>query len=481
MHNNSMPIKFGTDGWRGIIAEDFTFDSVRLCARATAESLLKQPEANPVAVIGYDTRFASQDFARAAAEVLAASGVKVIFSDSSCPTPVLSHATTTFQASVGIAITASHNPAKWNGFKLKAPDGSSAPENMIKAVEKYASNSSISSDVRQTSFVEGVKNGLIEMADFNPPYYAKMAELVDLENLKKAQFKACFDPMYGAGAGYLKQLVEGGNMAIIEMNSNPNPAFPGIKQPEPIAPNLEKLSNMVTEINASVGLATDGDADRLGIIDEKGRFLNTLQVYSLLALYLLEVRGERGPIVKTITSSAMLDRLGEIYNVPVFEVQVGFKNVAPVMIRENAMIGGEESGGYGYRGHIPERDGILSALYFLDYMIKTGKYPSELVDLLYQKVGPHFYDRIDIEFPPRQKPAIIDLVEKARPETLDGAKVVKRDKLDGFRFSLDDNSWLLIRFSGTEPLLRIYSEASSKEKVEKLLEAGREMAGLRQH
>jgi phosphomannomutase len=227
-----------------------------------------------------------------------------------------------------------------------------------------------------------------------------------------------------------------------------------------------------------VGLATDGDADRIGIIDENGNFLTQLQVFALLALYLLEVRRQRGAIVKTITTTGMLERLGEIYNVPVFETAVGFKYVAPVMLKENALVGGEESGGYGFRGHVPERDALLAGLYFIDLMLKTGKAPSQLLDYLYSKVGPHYYNRIDIEFPEEQRGVITSHVSNNSPKTLDGLKVIKKDTLDGFRFTLADTSWLLIRFSGTEPLLRIYTESDSPARVERLLETGRQMAGV---
>ena len=284
--------------------------------------------------------------------------------------------------------------------------------------------------------------------------------------------------MYGAGAGYFKMLLGGGAIKLIEINDQRNPAFPGIKQPEPIAINLAKLSAKVKEEKADVGLATDGDADRIGIIDEKGNFLTQLQVFALLALYLLEVRGERGAIVKTITTTSMLYRLGEIFKVPVYETPVGFKYVAPIMLAQNALVGGEESGGYGFRGHVPERDAILTGLYFLDLMTKTGKTPSQLLDYLFSKVGPHYYSRSDIEFPKEQREIITKNVIDSSPEMLDGVKMVNKDTLDGFRFTLADTSWLLIRFSGTEPLFRIYAESDSQARVERLLELGRKITGV---
>ena len=283
--------------------------------------------------------------------------------------------------------------------------------------------------------------------------------------------------MYGVGSGYFKTFLSGGSIQFNEINSERNPSFPGIN-PEPIAVNLQKLLSLVMEQKASVGLATDGDADRIGIIDEKGRFLTQLQVFALLCLYLLEVRGERGALVKTITSTSMLDRLGELYKVPVYETPVGFKYVAPVMIAKNALIGGEESGGYGFRGHIPERDAIPAGLYFLDFMVKTGKTPSQLLSYLYSKVGEHYYDRIDLHFPEEKRQAIIKRVRDGEPKSIENVKVARLDTQDGFRFILADNSWLLIRFSGTEPILRIYAETNDTERLKRLLQFGRELAGV---
>jgi phosphomannomutase len=285
--------------------------------------------------------------------------------------------------------------------------------------------------------------------------------------------------MYGAGSGYFKMLLQGGNIEISEINAERNPSFPGI-QPEPIAKNLAKLSQLVVEQKADVGLATDGDADRIGIIDEKGRFLNQHQVFALLCLYLLEVRGERGAMVKTLTSTEMISKLGEIFGVPVYETPVGFKYVAPLMLEHNAIIGGEESGGYGFRGHIPERDGILAGLYFLDFMAKTRKAPSQLLDYLYSKVGPHYYERLDFHISKDKHQAIISRLASGSLDTIAGIKVIRIDTTDGFRFFLANGSWLLIRFSGTEPLIRLYAEAKSLEEVRKLLDEGRKIIHVKE-
>ncbi len=476
MINN--PIKFGTDGWRGIIAQDFTFDNVRACSQAVADYLKQAGLASRGIIIGYDTRFASEDFASAAAEVVAGNGIKVFLCPGATPTPVISYGILAQKAGGAIIITASHNPAIWNGFKYKTNDGASAPTEVIAQLERNISNTLATGRVSKVPLAKVVERGLVEYLDLAPIYFNQLNSLIDLNELRRSRLRIVIDSMYGAGAGYLKTLLGEGNVEVVEINYERNPLFPGMKQPEPIETNLTKLSAVVKQQRADVGLATDGDADRIGIIDENGEFLTQLQVFALLCLYLLEVRGERGAIVKTITTTSMLYRLGEIFNVPVYETPVGFKHVAPIMIAKDALIGGEESGGYGFRGHMPERDAILAGLYFLDFMLKTGKTPSELLDYLYSKVGPHYYQRIDIIFPAEERQAINNRLKDNSPGIIDGVKVAETDITDGFRFILADTSWLLIRFSGTEPLIRIYAETDSPARADRLLEFGRELVGV---
>ncbi len=471
------PIKFGTDGWRGIIARDFTFDNVRVCSQAVADYLKQANLANRGLVIGYDTRFASEDFASAAAEVVAGNDIKVYLCPRATPTPVISYGVLAQRAGGAIIITASHNPAIWNGFKVKSELGSSAPPEVIEKVERNISHTLTTGSINETPLARALNQGLVEYLDIDPLYFDQLTRLIDLKKLRQARLKLVVDSMYGTGAGYFKRLLGGGAVELVEINSERNPLFPGI-QPEPIAAHLAKLSTRVKEERATAGLATDGDADRIGIVDENGEFLTQLQVFALLCLYLLETRGERGPIVKTITTTSMLYRLGEIYDVPVYETPVGFKYVAPIMMAENALIGGEESGGYSFRGHTPERDGILAGLYFLDLIVKTSKTPSQLLEYLYSRVGPHYYHRVDIEFPAEERQAINIRLRNNAPDTIDGIKVVKSDTTDGFRFILADNTWLLIRFSGTEPLLRIYAESDSLARAQRLLERGTELAGV---
>jgi alpha-D-glucose phosphate-specific phosphoglucomutase len=471
------PIKFGTDGWRGVIAQDFTFDNVRACAQGVADYLKGAGLTDRGLIIGYDTRFASEDFASAAAEVVAGNGIKAYLCSKATATPVISYGVLAKKTGGAIIITASHNPANWNGFKYKNEQGTSAPSEVTAKIEKHLSAALTTGKINHMPLAKALDQGIIQHLDLAPIYVKQINKLIDLDQLRQAKLKVIVDPMYGAGIGYFKTLLDGGTLKLVEINSERNPLFPGI-QPEPIAINLAKLSAKIKEEKADVGLATDGDADRIGIVDEKGVFLTQLQVFALLCLYLLEVRGERGALVRTLTSTTMIDRLGEIYKVPVYETPVGFKYVAPVMLAQDALVGGEESGGYGFRGHVLERDGILAGLYFLDFMLKTGKTPSQLLDYLYSKVGPHHYQRKDFEFPENERQAIIKHVTDNAPQSLDGVKVAKLDTTDGFRFILADTSWLLIRFSGTEPLLRTYAESDSPARVKRLLELGKKLAGV---
>jgi len=470
-------INFGTDGWRAVIAEDFTFDNVRACAQGVANYLNQAKLSERGLVIGYDTRFASEDFAAAAAEVIAGNKIKVRLCSQSAPTPVISYAVTATKSAGAIIITASHNPGRWNGFKYKDDTGASAPTELVAEVEKNANEALSSDDIKRLPLADGFDSGLIAYLDPAPVYAKQLERLVDFEAIRQSHLKIIADSMYGAGIGYFKSLLEGGRIDVTEINGERNPLFPGI-QPEPIAKNLTKLSTLVREQKADVGLANDGDADRIGIVDENGEFLNQHQVFALLVLYFLEVRGERGAIIKTLTDTNMIDLLGKLFDVPVYETPVGFKYVAPLMIEKDALIGGEESGGYGFRGHVPERDGILAGLYFLDFMIKTGKTPAQLLVYLYSKVGPHYYDRIDSHISPDDRQILLGRLTQSPISSVAGIEVAKLDTTDGFRYLLADDSWLLIRFSGTEPLIRIYAEGHSPDEVQKLLDSGRELLGI---
>ncbi|MFA5078306.1 MAG: phosphoglucomutase/phosphomannomutase family protein [Dehalococcoidia bacterium] len=470
-------IKFGTDGWRAVIAEDFTYANVRACAQGVADYLKGAGTAKASIVIGYDTRFGSDDFAAASAEVLAGNGIRVFLLPRPSPTPVTSYTVTALKADGAIMITASHNPADYNGFKYKVASGSSAPTEIIAQIEQSANVAAEKGSAKRLDLAEALKKKLVTYHDPYHAYERHLNRLINIEALKQNKLKIVVDSMFGAGIGYFKSLLDGGQIEVHEINKVRNPLFPGI-QPEPISKNLSKLARQVIRNNAAVGFATDGDADRIGIIDENGRFMTTQEVFALLAMYLLDARKERGALVKTLTSTDMLFQIGEIYNVPVFEEPVGFKYVAPVMIREKALLGGEESGGYGFRGHIPERDGMLAGLYFLDYIVRTGKSPSQLLANLFKKVGPHYYDRLDVHTTDEIKRQMLAKMSSAPASKIGGHKVVKLDTRDGFRYKLENGSWLLIRFSGTEPLVRIYAECSSMDEVQKMIQVGQEMVGV---
>ncbi len=471
-------IKFGTDGWRAVIAEDYTFDNVRACAASVAQYLKKHGLAGRGLVVGYDTRFASEDFAVAVAEVVAAAGIRVLLSATHCPTPVVSYSIIDRKAGGGVVITASHNPWRWNGFKYKPDYGGSASPEIVDEIEAPLP-SLVGRQIPALEVEQAKRDGMVELFDARTPYLAGLARLVDLDRIRAAGLHVAYDAMYGTGAGYFAPLLAGGTTKLTELHGFRNPAFPGIHAPEPIARNLEELSSTIAAGGYDVGIATDGDADRVGIADERGNFINQLQVFALLAYYLLEVRGERGPIVKSVTTTRMVQRLGELYGVPVYETKVGFKFLGPKMMETDALIGGEESGGYGFRGHVPERDGILAGLYFLDFIARTGKRPSELLAELYAKVGAHYYDRLDLALRPEDRDAVWQRAGRAHPDAIAGIKVTGIDTTDGFRFLLDGKGWLLLRFSGTEPLVRIYTEVVDDESlVPKVLAAGREMIGV---
>lgn len=469
-------ILFGTDGWRGVIADDYTFDNVRRAAQGFASYLLEQGRQGQWVIVGHDKRFHSENFAATTAEVLAANGLNVYLTDGATPTPTIAYAVVNKKACGAINITASHNPPTDNGFKVRDENGGAIDPDGLKRIEALIPESV--EQVNRLLLNDAVREGKVVFFDANEPYMAHIQKLVDIQRIKDAGFTVMVDAMWGNGAGWFTKLLSGGKTKVIEIHNHRNPSFPEMKRPEPIRPNIDVGLKATVENNADVLLITDGDADRCGIGDENGEFINQLRVYALLALYLLEVRGERGDIVKTLSTTTMLNKLGKLYDVPVHETGVGFKYVAPKMIETNALIGGEESGGYAFRGNVPERDGILAGLYFLDFMVQTGKKPTELLKMLFDKVGEHFYDRVDTPFTGDRKTRE-QMILEAKPETLGGLKVTELITVDGFQFRLEDGGWLLIRFSGTEPIMRVYCETTHKDKVKAILDDGLKIAGLK--
>ena len=468
-------IKFGTDGWRGRIAEDYTFDSLRRAAQGFATYLIKEGREEDGAVIGYDKRFHSEHFAAAAAEVLAGNGIKVYLTDKATPTPVISYAVVAQKAAGAINITASHNPPWDNGFKVRDEHGGAVAPEGLEVIEAGIPDEV--EDVKRMPLEEAKQKGIVQLFDADVAYIAHLDDLIDLQPIKDAGFTVLVDAMWGNGAGWFTKLLEGGKTKVLEIHNTRNPVFPEMQRPEPIPPNVDAGLQNTLDNQADVLLITDGDADRVGLGDEQGQFVDQLRVYALLAYYLLEVRGERGPIVKTLSTTTMLNKLGEMYDIPVHETGVGFKYVAPKMIETDAMMGGEESGGYAFRGNVPERDGILAGLYILDAMVKLDKKPTELIEWLFDKVGAHYYDRIDTLFS-GDRAAREQLIMDANPETIGGLKVTGLETMDGYQFKLEDGGWLLVRFSGTEPKIRVYTETTHKDKVQAILKDGLKIAGI---
>ena len=468
-------IKFGTDGWRGVIAEDYTFDNVRRAAQGFASYLLQNGKQGQTVVVGYDKRFDSEFFAAAAAEVLAGNGFKVHLTDRATPTPVISYAVVSRHAVGAINITASHNPPTDNGFKVRNEFGGAIDPDGLKKIESLIPDSV--QQAKCEALDQATAAAHIVKFDAAPAYVEHLKDLIDVDPIRKAGLTVMVDSMWGNGGGWFASLLAGGTTRIIEIHKDRNPSFPEMKRPEPIQPNIDVGLKATVENKADVLIVTDGDADRLGVGDEHGEFINQLRVYGLLAYYLLEIKGQRGAIVKTLSTTTMLNKLGQLYNVPVYETGVGFKYVAPKMLETNAMIGGEESGGYAFRGNVPERDGILAGLYMLDFMVRTGKKPSQLLEILFAKVGAHYYDRIDVPFEgdrsEREKKILA-----AKPSTIGGLKVKELVTVDGFQFKLEDGGWLLIRFSGTEPIMRVYCETTHQDKVQAILQDGLKIAGL---
>jgi alpha-D-glucose phosphate-specific phosphoglucomutase len=473
----SFKITFGTDGWRDFIAENYTFDNVRRCAQGYASYMLEKSNAGKWIVVGYDKRFNSEYFAAAVAEVLAGNKFKVYLTDGATPTPVIAFAVVNKAACGAVNITASHNPPTDNGFKVRNETGGAIdPEGLLR-IEALIPDSI--DTVNRRVYKEAADAGAIVIFDAHTPYIDHINKFIDLQPIKDAGLTVLVDCMWGNGAGYFTRLLAGGKTKVIEIHNQRNPSFPEMKRPEPIRPNIDVGLKATVDNHADILLITDGDADRCGIGDEKGEFVNQLRVFALLAYYLLEVRGERGDIVKTLSTTGMLNKLGQMYGVPVHETGVGFKYVAPKMTETNALIGGEESGGYAFRGNVPERDGILAGLYMLDFMVRTGKKPTELLKMLFDKLGAeYYYDRIDTPFSGNRKDRESTILA-SKPETIGGLKVTELVTVDGFQFRMEDGGWMLIRFSGTEPIMRVYCETTHKDKVQAILQDGLKIAGLK--
>jgi phosphomannomutase len=475
------PIVFGTDGWRARVADEYTYENVRRCAEGVAQFVVDQGTVAKGVVVGYDRRFSSEFFAQAAAEVLLALDIPVMLASSPLPTQMTSYEVVERGAACGVMITASHNPWTDNGFKVKSPSGAAAGPEILKVLEATIRERAGSQPQRRP-FADAQAAGLVEMIDPFPGYVEYVKRSLDIEPLKAADMSVLVEPMWGSGAGWIPRLLAGGKIRVTEIHQERNPWFGGVN-PEPIRPNIDEALGILAGGDYDLGLLLDGDADRAGAADERGTFIHQLQVMGLLMYYLLEHRGLRQPVVSTINETSMVGRLGERYGVPVYETAVGFKFVGPKMIETGAMMGGEESGGYGFGMHLPERDGIYADLLLLDLFRlerERGRWPvSQAVAHLHEIAGPSFYLRTDVHVDRAAYPALKDrLLAELRqhaPATIAGQPVTRTDALDtndGFKFWLEDGSWMLVRFSGTEPLVRVYAEGTSAEIRDAILDEG---------
>ncbi len=458
-------IRFGTDGWRAIIADTYTFDNVAAVTKATAQWLRKEYGDSPSVVIGHDTRFLGRQFSEHCARVFAASGVKVVFADAITTTPAISWAALEYGLSAGIVITASHNPPEYSGYKIKANFGGPATPEMIAAVE--AELDRLESIGSLPSFEQAVRDGTVTLRDVHGEYLELLRQRLDIDAIKKSGIKIAHDAMYGAGQGVISELL--GADRVVELRSELNPGFGG-QAPEPIERNLEGLSRAVVEEGCAVGIANDGDADRVGMYDEKGQFVSSHLMLALLVKYLHKERGFSGEIVKTFSTTHMLDRIGKEYGLAVRTTPIGFKYIASQIVDGDVLVGGEESGGMAVKGHIPERDGVYIGLLIAEMVVKRGLSLSSLVDELYSEFGGHFTHRVDVHTTDEKKRAVLDRLSSGNgPLELAGHAVVETLDMDGYKY-VTDGGWLLVRPSGTEPVLRVYSEAGDTESAEQIVE-----------
>ncbi len=467
-------IKFGTDGWRGLIADDFTYANVRIAARAIAKYVIENEDPSHGICIGYDTRYGSRDFAKVVAETAATSGIPVRLSDRITPTPALSYAVLHSGAAGGVMITSSHNPFQWNGVKYKASYGGSGSPAIISKIETYLG----------AALPAAKEKAAITEVDFVTPYIDAISKFADLDLIAKSGMKLAIDCMYGSGSGILAGIFDKLGVDYIQIRAEHNPLFPGIN-PEPIEPHIRALQDTVIEHKCAAGLATDGDADRIGAVDEHGNFVDPHKIYSVLLRWLLERKKWPGDVTRAFNTTGMLDRISAKYGRKLYEHGIGFKYVCDLMLEKDILIGGEESGGIGIKKHLPERDGLLNALLLANVMAEEKKTLGQLVEDLQQEFGEHHYGRIDLHIDNAVKEAAIARAQSGIAE-IGGMKIARVDTMDGVKFYLDNpeaatkpnaaKTWLLLRASGTEPLLRIYSESTSKQSVNTLLEAARTFA-----
>ncbi len=466
MTESRVEIKFGTDGWRAVIAREFTYENVERVAQAYADFLTRESDLTqpPFVVIGFDRRFLSEKFAARAAEVMVGNGFRIALFGDAQPTPLISWAVKDLGANGGVMITASHNPANFNGFKIKAPWGGSAAPETTRQVENLV-------DATPPKRAAVTDDGHELLAPATERYRQQIASYVDLDRLKNASGKVIVDPMHGSAGRWVENFLRGGALSVETIRDFRDPLFGGVN-PEPIDQNLGPLKQRVVEAGALVGLATDGDADRVGAVDERGRTMTMHDVVPLLLLHLARARKIDGSVVVTVSQSVLTKRIAHEMGLKVYETPIGFKYIADLMLKEDVLLGAEESGGIGVRGHIPERDGVLNSLLFLESIVNAGKPPSEMLADLHREFGEFHFGRRDLHMPVSRGQELVARLSEKPPENFASFAVTNVETMDGAKLIFDDESWLLFRQSGTEPMLRIYSEATSVAKMQQLLAAG---------
>jgi alpha-D-glucose phosphate-specific phosphoglucomutase len=458
-------ITFGTDGWRGIIADDYTFENVERVALAFAEYYKRHAKIGNGVIVGGDARFGSQDFAERAALVIASKGIKVWLADSVVSTPMVSLGIINRRAAAGVMITASHNPPGWNGFKVKAEFGGSALVKDIKKIEARVHKIVESGKpVKTKSFEELKKSKLITRIDLRRPYVNDIKKKINISLIQKSGMKIAYDVMYGAAFDVMSEILP----SVRTIHDEHNPGFKGIA-PEPLAKNLVEFAALMTSEKYDYGMVTDGDADRLGAVDDKGNFVSTQLIIPILLKYLYEHKKQRGSVVKTVSVSDIVTKMCRKYDLKLYETPVGFKYVTDIMIKEKVLIGGEESGGVGTSVHIPERDGIYNNLLLCEYLAKTKKTLRQAVDEIYEEYGKVYYDRVDFRTTEKKKTDILAKLAKGLGK-IASYNVTSTETMDGYKFRVE-GGWLLVRASGTEPILRFYAEADSETKMKRLLKA----------
>ncbi len=466
-----MTIKFGTDGWRAIIGADYTYENVAKVLQAFCD--LHHTNSNKLIVVGYDRRFCSKQFAEEATQVLLGNGFQVLLSQQFCPTPCVSWMTQHRKALAGVVITASHNPYQWNGVKFKESDGGSASPDYTNRIEReILLNDQRQQPPKKKSLEEGIREGRLEFFDPHLDYLKQLRRMVNIPLIRRAKLKILMDPLYGSGSHFISKLL--GPM-VKEVRTEENPGFGGVN-PEPIESNLKSSMQEVVRSRSHVGLATDGDADRIGAIDEKGRFVSSQQVFTLILRHLLTVKKWKGVVIKTVSATQMVDRLAAQYGFEVRETPIGFKHICGEFRCGDVLMGGEESGGIGITKHVNERDGLFCGLLLLEMLATLRKPFSKILDELQKELGPFHYRRQDLHLPVERIQIVKEKLRQGEDPTFPGFSLRSKNLKDGFKFLFSDDSWLLIRPSGTEPLLRIYAEATSLKKVQQLLSIGKTFA-----